>query len=186
MSRAPVGHILFRTEPTQDFKRIRVPKVSEYILANDLRVKHQPIEVDANATLPLSGDTRRAGSSLTELERKSKHLQNASIGAENLQHPPDASIHFLDGLLQFEVCILWRDTELKDEAIHFVHDQDHRYSLLQKMTYCRFGIGQNLRARTSVRYNARDDIEHVRLRLRLRPPQLRRPISLPKLPHPGN
>jgi hypothetical protein len=35
-----------------------VPKVSEYIVANDRRVKHQPICVDANATLPRSGDKR--------------------------------------------------------------------------------------------------------------------------------
>lgn len=50
------------------------PYVSAYIFANDLRVKHHPIAVEANETLPFSGDSRRAGSGSMSL-RSQKLIQ---------------------------------------------------------------------------------------------------------------
>ena len=41
--------------------------MSAYIFANDLRVKHHPICVEAKETFPFSGETRREGSGLISL-----------------------------------------------------------------------------------------------------------------------
>lgn len=46
---------------------LKEPKVSAYMLANVLRVKHQPICVDENATLPRSGERRKESSGSIDL-----------------------------------------------------------------------------------------------------------------------
>lgn len=54
-----------------------VPNVSEYMVAKDRRVKHQPICVDAKATLPRSGDRRYLSSESIPLDHQfSPMLQN--------------------------------------------------------------------------------------------------------------
>lgn len=61
--------------------------MSAYILANDLRVKHQPICVEAKETLPFSGETRRLGSGLISLfEHRSHQLPPLRVSSVKPTH----------------------------------------------------------------------------------------------------
>lgn len=75
-----------------------VPKVSEYMVANERSVKHQPICVDAKATLPRSGDRRYDSSGSIALTCKLRTLQIT----EREENSRNNRVDFLDSVLDLE------------------------------------------------------------------------------------
>lgn len=103
-----------------------LPKVSAYILANDLRVKHHPICDDANDTLPFSGETRSLGSGLISLEWNRR--QDLMRG-ERTRDARDDSVDFLNRVLELDVGITRWQTEFEDESVDLVDDESARDSI---------------------------------------------------------
>ena len=98
-----------------------LPNVSAYILAKDLRVKHQPICADANETLPFSGETRCFGSGSISLQRVRRQLVACGETCE-IDGLRDDGVDLLDRVLELDVRIAGRQAQLEDQAVDLVDD----------------------------------------------------------------
>lgn len=106
-------------------------------------MKHHPISVLANATLPFSGLRRSSGSGSIPL-CEDGYIQNTFLFKIRML-VPDESVDFLDGVLDLVIRIRRLDTELEDESVDFIHDKGDFDVFLQSVPNNGLRVDHHLR-----------------------------------------